>query len=653
MSGLGLAQQAMSRAMAGAGAGLNRQPTQQTGLTEEQKIYKSILDKAANDPEADPKQVAALINAAGQAGLPTGPYQVLSGNPSPQQQQAQYVNSLISANLAGASSSQVANPFARPQGGPPGASGAITPPPEMKRKSQAIQALDEIFTPEHVARVVAKKYGGVDVGQHELTDPSWFSDFAVMRRQGLTAMQAKESLAMKYGYIPQQASQLKDLPLAERQAITESAVWKMVNDPEFDKQVRTRFPNADPLIAKMGLALTYVAGDENMPIPDSLRPILERFAGLSDSMKQYERTQAALDEAATTGARIGAEYANRDKSAATAAASTYSTKKAGIQAERDMTEGALITPADRTKYGVSARFKTVKELTDAGYRFPSQSDQKMYQELMGARAFLESSEDLMFGENGVFNGINTDLISRKAAQAKLLADVAAGNKRGRNYEIYKDQLTTIARRLVNVAGERGSRFSDQDIAGIMMSAPETGGLVAPIDSTEAAKQKWELIMTRLGKLIDDSFEGVYIRPGVENENQNGLIEPGNIDLNNRPVVKNANGSISTVSSMSIEADGKEYLIPTISKTGEKWTPEQAIANFRKTGEHLGAFKDVQSATKYAKELHEQQAKQYGKPKIELTKDKLYRDAQGNEAYYRGTDEKGNPIWEMKTSNPSK
>ena len=89
----------------------------------------------------------------------------------------------------------------------------------------------------------------------------------------------------------------------------------------------------------------------------------------------------------------------------------------------------------------------------------------------------------------------------------------------------------------------------------------------------------------------------------------GLLEKGNIDLNKRPVVKNKDGSISTVRSMSFEEDGKEVLIPTV--VGNKVVSDkEAIAYYRKTGEHLGKFDSPKAADAYAKTLHEQQGDKY-------------------------------------------
>lgn len=90
----------------------------------------------------------------------------------------------------------------------------------------------------------------------------------------------------------------------------------------------------------------------------------------------------------------------------------------------------------------------------------------------------------------------------------------------------------------------------------------------------------------------------------------GMIYPGNIDLKARPVVMNPDGSYSTVRSMSIGTDDGEVLIPTVSDDGKILNPQDAIKLYETTGRHLGIFQDSDSATYFAKSLHDSQANYY-------------------------------------------
>lgn len=93
-----------------------------------------------------------------------------------------------------------------------------------------------------------------------------------------------------------------------------------------------------------------------------------------------------------------------------------------------------------------------------------------------------------------------------------------------------------------------------------------------------------------------------------------VLVVGNIDLSARPVVKNEDGSISTVRSMSIGTDDGEVLIPTVAADGSRiLTDAEAIDQYYRTGQHLGIFATPDDATRFADSLHKQQEFMYAPP----------------------------------------
>lgn len=88
----------------------------------------------------------------------------------------------------------------------------------------------------------------------------------------------------------------------------------------------------------------------------------------------------------------------------------------------------------------------------------------------------------------------------------------------------------------------------------------------------------------------------------------GVIEKGNLDVT-KPIaiVKNEDGSVSTVRTMSIGTDKGETLIPTVHPDGYIMEAKEAVDYYKKTGNNFGTFDSVEAANQFAESLHSYQS----------------------------------------------
>jgi len=152
---------------------------------------------------------------------------------------------------------------------------------------------------------------------------------------------------------------------------------------------------------------------------------------------------------------------------------------------------------------------------------------------------------------------------------------------------------------------QGSKNPDTPYTTInaMLKGPEPAPMITPKATLNAPVAE--------NKKNTNKAKGTVTQGENNSAPKSGAMVKGNIDLSTRPVVKNEDGSISTVKSISVDFDGKTYLIPTISDDGRVLSTDEAIQMFKKTKRHLGMFPDASSADEYAKQLSHQQGVDYG------------------------------------------
>lgn len=119
------------------------------------------------------------------------------------------------------------------------------------------------------------------------------------------------------------------------------------------------------------------------------------------------------------------------------------------------------------------------------------------------------------------------------------------------------------------------------------------------------------VAMKAGELLVDAGAR-HAKPGTVP----GQTAPGNIDLFQQPKVTNADGSVSTVDSASANIDGQEVLLSRVTPDGRHLSTDEAIAEYQRSGKHLGMFDSPAAADAFAQKLHQDYAAgRYDRPSV--------------------------------------
>jgi hypothetical protein len=103
--------------------------------------------------------------------------------------------------------------------------------------------------------------------------------------------------------------------------------------------------------------------------------------------------------------------------------------------------------------------------------------------------------------------------------------------------------------------------------------------------------------------------------GFESVFPKGMKRKGTLDPS-KPIamVKNEDGSTSTVRTIGIGTKDGEVVIPTVHPDGYIMSDEEAIERYKKTGESFGTFDTPEDASAYSVMIHNDHAQKIKKKK---------------------------------------
>lgn len=76
------------------------------------------------------------------------------------------------------------------------------------------------------------------------------------------------------------------------------------------------------------------------------------------------------------------------------------------------------------------------------------------------------------------------------------------------------------------------------------------------------------------------------------------VQPGNIDLNSLPAIKNPDGSMAPRTMVVPDGKGHSVIIPMVGPQGQLLSQQDAVKFYMGAGKHLGVFKTPEAASAY-------------------------------------------------------
>lgn len=185
-------------------------------------------------------------------------------------------------------------------------------------------------------------------------------------------------------------------------------------------------------------------------------------------------------------------------------------------------------------------------------------------------------------------------------------------------------LSTASKRLLKTYNQsrknNDSGYTPESSSNNTYTAPKSNLSSASqrlLNTVQQERGQVRTLQPRQNPIMTGAMDLLMKQNGVQRQSTPtiGRYGQGNINLYERPRYNNGDGSYSTVDSFSTNIDGKEVLLPTIGRdrngNATRWTEDEAVDNYLKTGQHLGQFNTPEEADRYAQKLHEQQARFYG------------------------------------------